>query len=192
MSNGKIIIIHGASSAGKSTLAKAVQQAFPLPLLHISYDLFIDGDIVPWNRFRDKTFEWAEERPKVLNGFWHWWPILANAGNNIIIDHIIERDEDQVFLLDLLKGIDVYFVALHCSLEELEWREQQRGNRHKGDARSDLSFVHKGKIYDLELNSESSRVEENVATLIACWQGRKRPSAFEKMALNNVLVEGQL
>lgn len=179
---GKIILIHGASSAGKTTLATAVQESFPLPLLHLSYDLFIDGNIVPWKRFRDKDFEWAQERPKVLNGFWHWWPVMAKAGNNLIIDHIIEREEDLALLLKLFAGIDVYFVALHCSLETLERREQARGNRRPGDARSDLSFVHDGKIYDLELDSEMATVEANVEALIAGWRGRKRPSAFEQMA----------
>lgn len=182
MAAGNIILIHGASSAGKSTLAKAVQKVIDTPLLHISYDLFIDGQIVPWERFRNGTFSWDDIRPSVLQGYRQWWAVMARAGNNLIIDHIIESEAEMAFLLDLLEGIDVFFVGLHCSLEELERREQQRGNRRKGDARSDLRFVHQGKIYDLELDSEKATVEENVEALIEGWWGRKRPSAFEQMS----------
>ena len=35
---GKIILINGASSAGKSTLAHALQQKLPEPFLHWSFD----------------------------------------------------------------------------------------------------------------------------------------------------------
>lgn len=179
--NGKVIIIHGASSAGKSTLARAVQREIEVPFLHISYDLFIDAGIVPWERFRNGTFSWDDIRPSVLQGYRQWWAVMANAGNNLIIDHIVESDVEMAFLLNLLSGIDVFFVGLHCSLAELERRERERGNRRDGDARSDLAFVHRGKIYDLELDSEHTSVEENVGALIAGWRGRKRPSAFEQM-----------
>ena len=186
---GNIIIIHGASSAGKSTLARAVQREIEVPFLHISYDLFIDGDIVPWERFRDGTFSWADVRPSVLQGFRQWWAVMAEAGNNLIIDHIVESEAEMAFLVDLLSEIDVFFVGLHCSLEELERRERARGNRRGGDARSDLAFVHRDKIYDLELDSENASVEENARVLIEGWRGRKRPSGFDQMAQKGLLIK---
>ena len=44
---GKIILINGASSSGKSTLAFAVREQFDLPLLRFSFAPFLDGDILP-------------------------------------------------------------------------------------------------------------------------------------------------
>lgn len=178
---GFIIFINGASSAGKSTLAKAVQQAFDLPLLHFSFDLFIDGDILPRFQIQAGKFEWSTIRPHVVRGVHHCWAALSKTGNNLIIDHIVESESQLAALIRLLEGVDVFFAGLHCSAEELERRENTRGNRRSGDARSDLEFVHKWTIYDIELDSEHATIEENVAQLITAWQQRKSPSAFEKM-----------
>lgn len=182
MPTGKIILINGATSAGKSTLAFAVRQLFPIPLLRFSFDLFIDGDVLPMQRVRQGEFAWSTMRPSVLGGFYQCLPVLARAGNNLILDHIVESKDDVVNLLRLLDGIDVFFVGLHCSLEELERREIARGNRPVGEARNDLKIVHKWTTYDLELNSEEATVEENAAHLLAAWEQRTPPAAFAKMA----------
>lgn len=179
---GSIILIHGASSAGKSTLAVAVQEQIDVPVLHISFDLFIDGRILPMQRIRKGEFSWQEMRPLVMDGLHQTWRALALAGNNLIIDHIVETEAEMNKLVRLLADIDVFFVGLHCSLEELERRETERGNRRAGEARTDFQIVHSFTTYDLELNSEEKTVEENVERLIAAWKGRERPSAFEKMA----------
>ncbi len=178
---GIIILINGASSAGKSTLARAVQAQFPLPLLHISFDLFIDGRILPINQIQAGAFPWQEMRPTVFDGYYRCWPALTRAGNNLIIDHIVETEEDLRTILQLLAGIDVFFVGLHCDVIELERREQARGDRRSGDARSDLSYVHRYATYDLELQSDRASKEENVAQLMAAWERRQRPNAFERM-----------
>ncbi|MEZ4513893.1 MAG: AAA family ATPase [Chloroflexota bacterium] len=178
---GKIILINGASSAGKSTLARAVQQQFPLPLLHISFDLFIDGDILPKPQIRDGTFSWQAMRPTVFDGYFRCWAALALAGNHLVIDHIIETEASLRYILQLLAGIDVFFVALHCSLEELERREEARGDRRSGDARTDLAIVHRYTRYDLELHSDKATVAENVVRLIAAWGQWQHPTAFKQM-----------
>ncbi|MDX1416186.1 MAG: hypothetical protein R3293_18455, partial [Candidatus Promineifilaceae bacterium] len=178
---GKIILINGASSAGKSTLARAVQGQFPLPLLHLSFDLFIDGDILPMAQIRAGTFSWPVLRPAVFEGYYRCWPALAGAGNHLLIDHIVESKKDLQTMIKLLMGIDVFFVALHCSAAELERRERKRGDRRKGEAHADFRTVHAFTTYDLELDSEQNSVPENAAQLINAWQQRRSPSAFARM-----------
>lgn len=41
--SGAIILLNGASSAGKSTLARALQARLPLPFRHWSIDVFFVG-----------------------------------------------------------------------------------------------------------------------------------------------------
>ena len=176
MQQGKIILINGASSAGKSTLAAAVRDQLPETFLRFSFDLFIDSYALP----KVEKSEWQRIRPAVFAGYHRCWPALAGAGNNLVIDHIIEEQEWRDDLLDLLTGFDVFCVGLHCSLEELERRELARGDRGAGDARRDFESVHKFMIYDLELNSEEA-LENNVRLLVNAWQKRARPSAFDKM-----------
>ncbi|MFK7804537.1 MAG: chloramphenicol phosphotransferase CPT family protein [Anaerolineae bacterium] len=177
---GKIIVINGASSAGKSTLATAVHQRLPVPFLRFSFDLFIDSDALPREQIQTGGVDWAEMRPRVFRGYHRCWPALAGAGNNLLIDHIIEEESWVADLTQLLAGYDVFMVGLHCSLEELERREIARGDRGKGDARRDLEVVHKYVTYDFKLDAQDD-LESNAEALIEAWQTRKSPSAFDQL-----------
>jgi len=178
---GKIIIINGPSSSGKTTLALALQNQFDIPFLRFSFDLFLDFNALPMEQIKNGTFSWSSMRPSVFNGLHQCIPALATAGNNLIIDHIIETKAWMIDLVALLSEYDVYFVGLHCSLPELERRESERGNRRTGEARTDFETVHSFAFYDLELSSEDS-LEDNVATLIEAWNNRGKPGVFDNMA----------
>lgn len=177
---GKIIIINGPSSSGKTTLALALQRQLDSPFIRFSFDLFLDHKAFPMEQIRSGKFSWDLMRPSVFRGIQQCLPALATAGNNLIFDHIIET---KAWLYDLISSIsefDVFFVGLHCSLPELERREIERGNRRKGEARQDFQTVHSITSYDLELNSEKP-LEETVTLLIQAWKERERPSALDKM-----------
>ena len=177
---GKIIIINGPSSSGKTTLALAIQKQFDIPFLRFSFDLFLDNKVLPLDQIRRGSFSWELMRPSVFRGIHQCLPSLATAGNHLIFDHIIETKSWLEDLLQSISGLDVFFVGLHCSLPELERRELQRGDRRLGEARADFETVHTITSYDLELNSENA-VEANAAHLIEAWKNRKRPSALDKM-----------
>ena len=107
-------------------------------------------------------------------------PALATAGNNLIVEHIVETSAWMHRLLHLLDQIDVFFVGVHCPLPELERRESERGNRRIGEAQADYKIVHTFGIYDFEVLS-TLPLDENVNALISAWKTRQRPSAFQKM-----------
>ena len=177
---GKIIIINGPSSSGKTTLALAVQKQFDIPFLRFSFDLFLDNQVLPMEQIRNSSFSWDSMRSSVFSGIHQCLPALATAGNNLIFDHIIESKSWLENLIRSISKLDVFFVGLHCSLPELERREAQRGDRRSGEARVDFQTVHRITSYDLELNSENA-VEDNANLLIGAWKKRKRPSALDKM-----------
>lgn len=177
---GKIIIINGPSSSGKTTLAFALQKQFDLPFLRFSFDLFLDNKALPTDQLRSGAFSWETMKPSVIRGIQQCAPALATAGNNLIFDHIIETKSLLRHLIQSVSALDVFFVGLHCSLSELEPREIQRGNRRVGEARADLETVHNITSYDLELNSENP-VEQNAKILIGAWKKRSRPGALDKM-----------
>ena len=166
-----IILINGASSAGKSTLARAFLDTVDVPFLHYSFDLFIDGGALPQAQIKAGVVDWQAIRPNVFAGFRATLAALLQAGNNLVVDYIIETQPEFDDLMGHLAPFDVYWVGLHCSLEELERREIARGNRRVGDAARDLMVVHTFTAYDLELQSEDG-VEVNVARLLAAWHGR--------------------
>lgn len=56
----QIIFLHGASSSGKSTIAKALQKRIEKPFWHISIDHLRDAGVLPTERFKNGDFRWAD------------------------------------------------------------------------------------------------------------------------------------
>jgi chloramphenicol 3-O phosphotransferase len=184
--SGKIILVNGASSSGKSTLSRALQAKLEEPFWHFSIDHLIAAKVLPRERIQSGEFPWAALRPSFFEGFHLCLPALASAGNNLLVEHIVETQDWMQRLVQLLAPFDVFFVGLHCPLPELERREVERGDRRIGEARQDYQVVHTFGIYDIEINS-TDPLEQNVETVISAWKARKRPSAFGKMASSTSL-----
>jgi len=177
---GKIILVNGASSSGKSTLCTALQARLGEPFWHYSIDHFRNTGVLPDERIRNGEFPWPAMRPAFFEGFHRCLPALARAGNNLVVEHIVETAAWMSRLVRLLAPIDVFFVGLHCPLAELERREGERGDRRPGEARQDHEVVHAFCRYDLEV--DSTRPSGDTADMvIRAWQARARPSAFDRM-----------
>lgn len=181
MANGKIILLNGATSSGKSSIALALQSQLNEPFWHFSIDHLRDAGVLPLDRIRSGEFPWSEQREAFFDGFHRSLPAFAGAGNNLIVEHIVETPEWMEKLVTLLDGFDVFFVGVHCPLNELERREATRGDRPVGDARRDFEMVHRHTVYDLELNSLEAP-DANAAVLAHAWQQRQESSAFTQMA----------
>jgi chloramphenicol 3-O phosphotransferase len=178
LSPGQIILLNGASSAGKSTLCRAIQQAAEVPLLQFSLDFFMFGHgVLPARREEGGDFAWASMRPKLFEGYFGCLAALAQASNNLVVDYIIETPEQLMRLTEVLRPFDVFFVGVHCPLPELERRERQRGDRRVGDARRDFQTVHTFSAYDFEIDS-SLPAEANATAVLEAWQRRKGPGVF--------------
>ena len=177
---GKIILVNGASSSGKSTLCRALQASLDEPFWHYSIDHFRDASVLPMQRIENGDFSWSGMRAAFFEGFHRCLPALAQAGNNLIVEHIVETKAWMSRLVQLLAPFDVFFVGLHCPLSELEQRELQRGNRRVGEARQDYNVVHTFGTYDIEVNS-IQHLEDNKNAVLKAWESRTRPSAFDRM-----------
>lgn len=181
-STGSIILLNGSSSAGKSTLARAIQAQAGVPFLRFSPDLLLfSGEVLPSRRDPGSPFAWAALRPRLFEGYLRCLPALAGAGNNLVVDFIIETREQLERLVNLLGGFDVFLVGVHCPLPELERRERLRGDRGVGDARRDLQTVHSFTTYDVEVDA-SRPADEVAADVLRAWTQRTRPSTFERLA----------
>jgi len=178
---GKIILLNGASSSGKSTLARALQSKIDQPFWHISIDHLRDAGVLPLARIRSGEFDWKALRGAFFEGFHLSLAAYASAGNNLIVEHIVETQAWMNRLIELLGPYDVFFVGVHCDLAELERREAARGDRPKGDARRDFETIHRHAIYDFEVDT-TKVLASNVDRIIAAWRARKAPVAFQRMA----------
>lgn len=179
---GKIILVNGASSSGKSTLCKALQARLDEPFWHYSIDHFRDSGVLPMQRIDNGDFSWPRMREAFFEGFHRCLPALAEAGNNVIVEHIIETPPWMSRLVRFLAPFDVFFVGLQCPLAELERRELRRGDRRHGEARQDYDVIHTFGIYDLEIETTHAP-EENTNAVLDGWRSRTRPNAFDRMLL---------
>jgi chloramphenicol 3-O phosphotransferase len=176
---GRIILLHGASSAGKSTLSKAVQRALDEPFLHFSSDLLAVG--LPARREPDGPFQWWNGyRPRFFDGFHRSAAALAAAGNDLIVEHIIEFAQWRAELQRLLQPFDVFLVGVHCTLDELERRERLRGDRRIGEAREhvEVDGVHGFGAYDLEVDTTGRDPGELAVEVVLRWRERGRSVLF--------------
>lgn len=178
--NAKIIILHGPSSSGKSTLGRAVQARIELPFWRISIDTLRDGGVLPSARIASGEFAWHGLRTAFFDGFHQSLRAYAQAGNNLIIEHIFDMPGWIEQVATLLLPFDVFFVGLHAPLPELVRREAERGDRRIGDAARDFETVHRGLSYDYEVASDRPP-EANADALIAAWRQRS-PSVFFRHA----------
>jgi chloramphenicol 3-O phosphotransferase len=177
---GRIILLNGASSSGKSSLARAVQARIEEPFWHISIDHLRDAGVLPTTRIRSGEFQWSAMRDAFFEGFEQSLLAYVRCGNNLIVEHIMESRDWLLRLMQLLEAQDVFFVGLHCELAELERREIARGDRKVGDARRDFHLIHSYCRYDAELDS-AVPPELNADRLIAAWRRRTTPSAFQSL-----------
>jgi chloramphenicol 3-O phosphotransferase len=172
---GRIIFLHGASSSGKSTLAKALQAALDEPFLHVSSDHLVDAEFLPERREHGGPFDWWHQmRPRFFAGFHRCLAALADAGNDLVVDHIIEFASWRRELATLLAGLDVYLVGVHCDLDELGRRERERGDRHAGEGRThvEIDGVHTFGPYDLEVDTTAGVSADLVESVLAAWRRR--------------------
>ena len=113
-------------------------------------------------------------RIRFFDGFHRCIPAMAAAGNNLVVDHIIEYREWRAQLRQLLEGLDVYLVGVHCDLDELDRREQVRGDRRIGEGRTHVEAdgIHGFGAYDLEIDTTFGVSSSLAERLAEAWMGR--------------------
>lgn len=159
-----VIFLNDCTSSGKSSIAKCLQDRLPTPHLLTGIDdafamlparyhnnpdgFFFDRDTDNLVRLNFGPFGLA-----TLKAHHRAAAAIARSGVDLILDEVIQTPELRLDWLDVLQGLDVFFVGVHCDLDELERRELARGDRLPGQARGQLGIVHVGMAYDLEIDT---------------------------------------
>jgi chloramphenicol 3-O phosphotransferase len=168
-----IILLNGVGSAGKSSIAKALQAITREPFLHVAMDAFIE--MMPekfWNHPDGLTFETIAQdgKPAVVirsgpvaqrtfQGMRRAIAAMAQEGNNLIVDDVMLEDELADYQA-LLADCTLHLVGVLAPLDVLEARERQRKDRMIGLARWQYDRVHQGKRYDLALDTSEITAAE--------------------------------
>lgn len=150
ITTGRIILLNGTSSAGKSSIAREL-----LPLLDRQHYYMPVDSFNAMRHQREVTPDQLEDiLVRLAGGYHRSLAGMALAGNDVIADHVLRRPEWLRECLDLFPP-DVVFVGVHCPLPELERRERARGDRPVGKAATQFPLVHRHGEYDVEVDTSA-------------------------------------
>lgn len=107
--SGRIIMLNGTSSAGKTTLARALRPKLPVSFCYYASDQLAE------ERFRPvEPAARAAGREMFFDGFHRSIPAMASAGLDLLVEHIVEEQKWADDLAALLAGLDVFWVGVHA------------------------------------------------------------------------------
>ncbi|MFF1913139.1 chloramphenicol phosphotransferase CPT [Streptomyces sp. NPDC058239] len=163
-----MIVLNGGSSSGKSGIVRCLQAVLPDPWLAFGVDTLIqampasmqasdagiefapDGEVIVGPEFRTLETAW-------IDGV----ATMARAGARVIVDEVfLGGAASQRRWQKALGGVQVLWVGVRCESAVAAAREIARGDRVTGMAASQAEVVHRGVIYDLEVNTTRSESME--------------------------------
>ena len=136
---GRIIILNGVSSSGKTTLAKVIQDLAPTPVYKLDIDNFI---LMSPEKFNDYEHNDFSVQYAFASKFFHVVKLFSDMGFDLVVSNMFFKDTDTLkeFRV-LLKDSPVLVVNITCPAEELKRRETLRGDRKPGSAQSQLQLL---------------------------------------------------
>lgn len=198
MQPGHIIILNGTSSAGKSTLAKALQTCLAEPYLHLGIDTVIFAlpkrYLYPPHWHEVFRYHWPpdgstegleiEAGPyghRLISGLHHAVAALSRAGQSVIVDHVLLEPAWILECAELFAEQPALFVGVLCPLEVVEQRERERKDRTLGQARAQYHKVHRHGRYDLTVDTGAATAEQCAALIQQQVQPAARSAAFAQL-----------
>jgi len=185
---GRVILLNGAPSSGKTTIARALQEVLDPPHWYRSLDDFRKGYLDrhlessrgPWWTTKDRTlFE------LVLRGYLRALREMALVGNHVISEAVILPASLGLYL-EAFSRVPVLLIAVRCPLPVAERRERERTDRHLGRpielAVPEFDLVHSHGAYDAEVDTSVTSVADSVAAIVALVAAPPSPTAIERLA----------
>ena len=169
-----VVVLNGASSTGKTAIARSLQGMLDEPWLVLGVDTLLTAWPVQFDLARGGAGVDPERGVRVgpaYRAVERAWLAgvaqIARGGARIILDEVfLDGAADQRRREDALGGLGVLWVAVRCEPAVTASRESDRGDRPIGQAALQASVVHRGVAYDIEVDTTTSSPGE-LAVLIA-------------------------
>ena len=188
-----IILLNGTTSAGKSTLSRAIQTRLePQPLV-TGVDALVFPHFPPaWHRgefgcYFERTSDGAAHLRlgpggvALTKAFHRSVAAMADLGLSVIVDDSLFEPWLLDDWLEALSEHQVFFVGVYCDQAEAERRELARGDRQIGQVRSQVGVVHAHGDYDATVDTTlipPDLCADYVVSMLEAWSGA---SAFERL-----------
>lgn len=151
----KIIFLNGASSSGKTSIAKELLKLNSY--FYLSIDDFTNKQPTEILNDKDKL---KAHFPKIISEFHEAIKEMSDKGRSLVIDHVLEKPQWYKECKEALKDKQVAWVSVICSLEELGRREANRKDRASGLAKLQHETVYKSYAYDILVNTSTTTPKE--------------------------------
>ncbi|MCX5363765.1 chloramphenicol phosphotransferase CPT [Streptomyces sp. NBC_00124] len=153
----QVIVVNGGSSSGKSGIVRCLQEVLPDPWLSFGIDSLVeampgsgtgiefapDGEVNVGPEFRALQKAWMTGIAAMVRG-----------GARVIVDDVfLGGPGSQDGWREALTGLEILWVGVRCDARVAAGREIVRGDRVRGMAEQQAELVHKGVIYDLEVDT---------------------------------------
>jgi chloramphenicol 3-O phosphotransferase len=210
MAAGRITVLNGGSSTGKTSMARALQAQWDGTLLYLGLDTVLHEVLGP-AAFRQgaRAAEGVTFRPLpgcepprvqlvygpgvdwVVSALHQSVALLAERGYDLVVDHVLTERRWLEECVRLWRDLPVLFVRAQCPWEVVEARVRGRTDRpgltlplFLSIARWQFDSVHAhvGNMYDLTVDTAHASPEECAARIVRYWREAESPSAFRRLA----------
>ncbi len=138
-----VILLNGPSSAGKSSIAKALRQK-----LHDRGSAVIIS-LDDYLQMSANEPIWEADVFAVMPRMCADISKALQDGKTVIIDHVITSFRIWQALCNAASGFQMKTVLVRCDVETLRRREAERGDRRAGSAEASLRYLYPKTGYDL-------------------------------------------
>jgi chloramphenicol 3-O phosphotransferase len=171
----KVIVLNGGSSSGKSGIARCLQAVLPDPWLALGVDTLVEA-MPAAMRTSPAGIEFAPDGEvgigpgfRALEAAWvAGVAAMARAGARVIVDEVfLGGASSQRRWRAALDGVPVLWVGVRCDRAVAVGREIARGDRVTGMAASQAELVHRGVVYDVEVDTTHTEAVECARAIAA-------------------------
>jgi chloramphenicol 3-O phosphotransferase len=193
VTTGSVIVLNGPSSAGKTTLAAALQRRFAADgecwfvyamddyFAKVPFDWVAAGNHVGAHAEEGVVLEIVDGAFRMRMGpigrqvLVAWRGAVgsaARAGLNVIADDVVLTEQEWRAWQVELDGLDTHWVRVQIALDVLEARERARRDRMPGHARAQYDHSYRYPTYDAEVDTGTLEPDAAAAVVVAGWRRR--------------------
>ena len=171
MEKGKIIFLNGVTSAGKTSIAKEIQELADVMYYHVSNDMF---------HFMIGEKFWIENGRKCISKsiitMYYAVKGMCENGINVIIDGMLlempeyRQEYDNLhydIMQSVLSDINVFMVDVFCPLDECRHRNIRRGDRNEYQSEEQSEEMNKNVRYDFKIDTSVNSAKECAEKILA-------------------------
>jgi chloramphenicol 3-O phosphotransferase len=156
------IVLHGPTSAGKTSLAAALQESAPVPAFHVSLDAFVTMSRRRQMRSEEEIVQAYRVHCENLRST---LARVVETPFDLILDLVLRDAKELDDCLRVLARRPTCLVRVWAPLDVLEKRERLREDRADGMAREQIADPAFERAYDLAIDTSTCTPAEGAAVI---------------------------